>query len=338
MKKKVEKNKRKFKSIPFFVLSTTLFSSLFSFSMVPAFAENLSDNGVSMTNATALTSQGYTKPDATLTFSTPMNQKILDQMHLKLVNGVLMDKESSQATSDNQKLNVEVQLNIPSNSTIGKETTVIGRVLTDNLPSVAKQTISLDGGVTGSATIVGDGTFMMHAKVVSNNPVKAMINGNSVSVKGETPGVPSDDKKNISSVKDKFGILITDGTHQELETVSNGNLSYTTDGTNIILTAKHNLLNCYTQYTAYLLIGDDLNKYQAQVNSNGKAQAFITAKDAIPQVQFQTGSAIGEATHVQATVEQAQIRVTDDGKLHLTAIDEYSRTHCIELGFHRWSC
>jgi hypothetical protein len=125
------------------------------------------------------------------------------------------------------------------------------------------------------------------------------------------------DAKEFKSVrqqleKQSFGVVIVSETGEQIFLdASKGDVSFE-NGT--ITISNHPDFDRYTSYSATVLVKAD---YQQAI------------KGKVPQVTFangfgfQTGSAVGEATKVVATVEDATVRVTDVGKLEVVALDDY---------------
>lgn len=127
--------------------------------------------------------------------------------------------------------------------------------------------------------------------------------------------------------KSDFGVVVTGGDETYFATIENGLITYSTDGNDLLIKVAHPVLDRYTTYTSYLIVGSALNKYEAKINSGGNAKSFNKYlekyEDLIIQAETQTGSAIGEATQITLSTDTVNTTVLDTAKFEVTAKDDY---------------
>lgn len=100
-------------------------------------------------------------------------------------------------------------------------------------------------------------------------------------------------------VNGRFSVLINDQPVQS-----------TYDDSNYAITVQHAPFSRYTNYTVTLLV-------KAATNGN------TASGKAADSFSFETGSAIGEATHVTASLSNPSVSVDNGGTLNVTARDDY---------------
>lgn len=130
--------------------------------------------------------------------------------------------------------------------------------------------------------------------------------------------------------KEQVGVYVQNNNKQQLATQENKQLTITTDGTTLFLeTNVEGGLEANSTASATVLMGSALNKYNAQVNSNGNSKAFskfmesLSGDDTLQQT-VQVGSEVGVATDIKVSRPEGVIMTQDGGAvIEFTATDDY---------------